>query len=70
MMYTIRMTILYISNYTEVMLHQCYTIQYRFTRRIFFKFDRWIVSLYHIDHSRKFLRKSKIILYVIEIHQD
>jgi len=44
--------------------------QYRFTRCIFFKSDRWIVSLYHIDHSRKFLQKSKIVSYVIEKHQD
>jgi hypothetical protein len=52
------------------MLHQCYTAQYRFTRCIFFKFDHLIVGLCHIDHSRKFLRKFKIVSYVIEIHQD
>jgi hypothetical protein len=36
----------------------------------YFKFDSWIVCLYHIDHSRKFLRKSKIIWYAIEIQRD
>jgi len=30
----------------------------------------WSISFYSIHHSWNFLRKSKIIWYVIELHQS
>jgi len=42
-------------------LHKCYAVQYCFSRFIFSKFVRWIISLCHINHRYKSLRKYKII---------